>query len=245
MTLTEGILCFVFKTSIFIAIISLLWIILAQIIITVSHWNAWKHCEDHVLWFLQSFQHRTACISEGQAELTGVDQHLTSWILNYLTNQPRYVRTQGCVSDTVICSTGPYRKQSWLLSFSPYTQQTSPTNHPTAIYKKYRLPHQGLTQDFVDWCKWNHHPLNAGKTKELVVDFHRHIQPCTQVNTKMVTSYKYLWVQPNNKLDWTDHTAAIYKNSQSRLYLLRKLRSWRGHFWGLSMTLWWHQPFSM
>ena len=41
----------------------------------------------------------------------------------------------------------------------------------------------------------------------------------------MVTSYKYLGVHLNDKLDWTDHTAATYKKGQSRLYLLRKLRS--------------------
>ena len=29
----------------------------------------------------------------------------------------------------------------------------------------------------------------------------------------------------NNKLDWTDNTAAKYKKGQSRLHLLRKLRS--------------------
>ena len=76
----------------------------------------------------------------------------------------------------------------------------------------------------------NHLQLNAGKTKELVVDFCRHRQPCTQVNIlgtdiEMVTSYKYLGVHLNNKLDWTDHTAATYKKDPSRLYLLRKLRS--------------------
>ena len=42
---------------------------------------------------------------------------------------------------------------------------------------------------------------------------------------EMVTSYKYLGAHLNNKLDWTDHTAATYKKGQSRLYLLRKLRS--------------------
>ena len=69
-------------------------------------------------------------------------------------------------------------------------------------YKAYRE----LIQDFVDWCQQNHLQLNAGKTKELVVDFHRHKQPCTQVNIlgtdiRMVTSYKYLGVHLNNKLD--------------------------------------------
>ena len=47
------------------------------------------------------------------------------------------------------------------------------------------------------------------------------------MDIEMVTSYKYLGVHLNNKLDWTDHTAATYKNVQSRLYLLRKL----GSFW--------------
>ena len=30
-----------------------------------------------------------------------------------------------------------------------------------------------LTQDFLDWCQWNHLQMNAGKTKVQVVDFHR------------------------------------------------------------------------
>ena len=41
----------------------------------------------------------------------------------------------------------------------------------------------------------------------------------------MVTSYKYLGVNLNNKLDWTHNTTALYKKGQSRLYLLRRLRS--------------------
>ena len=41
----------------------------------------------------------------------------------------------------------------------------------------------------------------------------------------IVGSYKYQEVHLNNKLDWTDHTAASYKEGQNRLHLLRKLRS--------------------
>ena len=44
-------------------------------------------------------------------------------------------------------------------------------------------------------------------------------------DNEMVTSYKYLVVHLNNKLDWTDHTVATYKKGQSRLYLLMRIRS--------------------
>jgi len=37
---------------------------------------------------------------------------------------------------------------------------------------------------------------------------------------EIVKSSKYLGVHLNNKLDWTDHSAALYKKGQSRLLLL-------------------------
>jgi len=63
------------------------------------------------------------------------------------------------------------------------------------------------------------------------VDFRgRRLLPSTPVNIQgkdieMVTSYKYLGVHLNNKPDWTNHITALYRNGQSRLYLLRRLRS--------------------
>ena len=41
----------------------------------------------------------------------------------------------------------------------------------------------------------------------------------------MVTTYKYLGVHLDNKLDWSVNTDALYKKGQSRLFFLRKLRS--------------------
>ncbi|KAM3860331.1 chondrolectin [Diretmus argenteus] len=41
----------------------------------------------------------------------------------------------------------------------------------------------------------------------------------------LVQSYKYLGVHLDNKLDWSEDTGAIYKKGQSRLYFLRRLRS--------------------
>ena len=37
--------------------------------------------------------------------------------------------------------------------------------------------------------------------------------------------YKYLGVTINHRLDWRSNTEAVYKKGMSRLYFLRKLRS--------------------
>ncbi|KAI3355629.1 hypothetical protein L3Q82_004178 [Scortum barcoo] len=87
-------------------------------------------------------------------QLAGVDHHLTSWILDYLTL----------------------------------------TDH-NGDDREYR----GLIQDFADWCACGTTSRSTpGKTKELVVDFRRH------------------------RLDNTD---ALVKKGNSRLFLLRRLRS--------------------
>ena len=70
---------------------------------------------------------------EDKLELAGVNQHLTSWILYYLTNRPQYVRIWDCVSDTVVCSTGAPQGTVLALSCSPCKPQTSTNNHATAI----------------------------------------------------------------------------------------------------------------
>ncbi|KAI4902035.1 hypothetical protein NFI96_009944 [Prochilodus magdalenae] len=45
------------------------------------------------------------------------------------------------------------------------------------------------------------------------------------MDIEIVRSYKYLGVYLNHKLDWTDNTAALNRKGQSRLHLLRRLRS--------------------
>ncbi|KAI5098355.1 gastrula zinc finger protein XlCGF28.1-like [Silurus meridionalis] len=176
----------------------------------------------------------------------GVDHHLTAWILDYLTDRPQYVRTCDCESDMIVCNTGATQGTVLtLFLFTIYTADfmfSSATCHlqkfsdDSAIVglimndddREYR----GLTQNFVDWCQRSCLQINAGKTKELVVDFRRHKHtsslPLVNIQGKdivRVDSYKYLGVHLNNKLDWTDNTEAIYKKGQSRLFLLRSLRS--------------------
>ena len=42
---------------------------------------------------------------------------------------------------------------------------------------------------------------------------------------EIVDSYKYLGVHVDKRLDWKVNTNAIHKKAQSRLFFLRKLRS--------------------
>ncbi|KAI3365289.1 hypothetical protein L3Q82_010384 [Scortum barcoo] len=83
---------------------------------------------------------------------------------------------------------------------------------------------------FVEWCGLNHLQLNVTKTKELVVDLRKQRTRLNSVvirgtEADIVDSYKYLGVHLDNKLDWTTNTDAIYKKGQSRLFFLRRLRS--------------------
>ncbi|KAI4903024.1 hypothetical protein NFI96_010063 [Prochilodus magdalenae] len=120
-------------------------------------------------------------------EHVGVESHLSNWIQDYLTNRPQYVRARDCVSDKVVSSTGA--PQGTVLApffFTLYTADfmySSPNCHLQKfsddsaivglITNEEDSEYRELIQDFVDWCLQNHLQINAGKTKELVVDFRR------------------------------------------------------------------------
>ncbi|TWW56097.1 Homeodomain-interacting protein kinase 1 [Takifugu flavidus] len=76
----------------------------------------------------------------------------------------------------------------------------------------------------------HHQHLNTSKTKELVIDFGRdrpRPRP-VQIGTEEVEgvqTYKYLGLWLDNRLDWTSNTRQLYKKTQSRMYFLRRLRS--------------------
>ncbi|KAI4884870.1 hypothetical protein NFI96_029910, partial [Prochilodus magdalenae] len=178
-------------------------------------------------------------------ECTGLDHHLTTWTLDYLTNRPQYMWTQDCQSDMVVCSTGA--PQGTVLAPLVFTLYTADFKYSSANCHLQKFSadsaivslisdgddreYRELTKDFVEWCQRNCLQINAGKTKELVVDVRRaKHSPQAPVNIQgtdieIVRSYKYLGVHLNNKLDWTDNTPALYKKGQSRLHLLRRLRS--------------------
>ena len=126
---------------------------------------------------------------------------------------------------------GPHKGLSPLLSSSPFAPVTSATRQSCHLQKfsdetavvgciskgeeaEYRAV--VVVDNFVTWCEVNHLQLNTTKTKELVVDLRRTRTPLTSVsipghNVDIAEHYKYLGV--------------LYKKGQSRLYFLRRLRS--------------------
>lgn len=90
--------------------------------------------------------------------------------------------------------------------------------------------YRSLVEDFVGWCRTNQLQLNTTKTKEMVVDFRMLATPVLPVtvdgvNVETVSTYKYLGLHLDNKLDWSANTDVLYKKGQSRLYFLRRLGS--------------------
>ena len=171
-----------------------------------------------------------------------VDPLLVTWITDYLTGRPQYVRLGGCTSDTVLSSTGA--PQGTVFSpflFTLYTSDfmyNSETCHlqkfsdDTAIVGCVRggqeEEYRGLVSDFVTWCHSNQLLLNTAKTKEMVVDYRRAgppMQPVSidGVDVEVIRSYKYLGLLLDDKLDWSECTGTIYRKAQSRLYFLRRL----------------------
>ena len=147
----------------------------------------------------------------------------TNWILDYLTKQPQYVRARVCVSDMVFSSTGAL--QGTVLA--PDIPLQSSDSAIIRLTDEDDREYRELTQDFVDWCLRNHLLINAGKTKDMAVDFRRcnHFFPPVNIqgmDIERVDSYKYLGFHLNNRLDWSENTSALYRKGQSRLYLLRR-----------------------
>ncbi|XP_051910268.1 uncharacterized protein LOC127593083 [Hippocampus zosterae] len=173
----------------------------------------------------------------------GVDHHLTAWIIDYLTNRPLYVRLQSCESDRLLCSTGA--PQGTVLAPFLFILYTLDFRHATPnchlqkfsddsaivglITEGEHREYKGLMKDFVDWCQQNLLQINPRETKELVVDFYRKQSSPAPMNIHGTdierVTYKYLGVLKNNKLDWSTNTDTLIRKGQSRLFLLRKLRS--------------------
>ena len=173
-----------------------------------------------------------------------VEETLISWTHDYLTNRQQYVRLQGCQSEMVVCSTGA--PQGTVMSpflFTLYTSDFQANSNKCHLQKfsddssivgyirgDNDKEYRALVENFVADCDSNHLLLNTSKTKEMVVHFGRKRKTPTPITIRgeeveIVDRYKYLGVHINNKLDWKHNTEALYRKGQSRLFFLRRLRS--------------------
>lgn len=171
----------------------------------------------------------------------GVSSATVSWITDYLSGRPQYVPLGDTLSDTVVSNVGA--PQGTVLSPFLFTLYTSDfqyssgschLQHDSAVVGCIRdgqeMEYRTLIADFVEWSQANHLLLNVDKTKELVIDFRRKRTPVEPITiqgseVEIVDCYKYLGVHVNSRLDWRDNCNAVYKKGMSRLYFLRKLRS--------------------
>ncbi len=80
-------------------------------------------CEDPFFFdFSSAFYTIQPCRLRNKLEGMGVDRSLTSWITDYLTERPQYVRLGSCVSGMVSSSTGtPQRTVLAPFLFTLYT----------------------------------------------------------------------------------------------------------------------------
>ncbi|XP_070776873.1 MAX dimerization protein MGA a [Enoplosus armatus] len=136
---------------------------------------------------LHAFNTIQPTLLRDKLERKGVDQHLTAWTLDHLTNQPQFVRTRDCESDMVVCGTGA--PQGTVLAPFIFTFYTADFTHNSANCYLQNFSDDSATGNTKNRPRtlWtgtrNRLHINVGKTKEMVVDFHRCKQtPPTPVN---------------------------------------------------------------
>ena len=194
--------------------------------------------------FSSAFNTIQPVLMREKLQAMGVDTSTVSWITDYLTGRPQFVRLGSVLSDVVVSTTGAL--QGTVLSpflFTLYISDLQYNSESCHLQKfsddsavvgcisdgregEYRV----LVDGFVEWAGKNHLLLNVAKTREMVVDFRRKrtvSQPLRILGEDVVTveDYKYLGVHIDNGLKWKTNIDAVYKKGMSRLYFLRKLRS--------------------
>ncbi|TWW81840.1 hypothetical protein D4764_01G0016550 [Takifugu flavidus] len=148
-----------------------------------------------------------------------------AWISSYLTDRLQFVRMKDITSDTVVSSIGA--PLCCPPPSSLCTPRTSVTTLKCVISRSLQMTQPSLD---VSESHNNSLQLNTSKTKELVIDFGRdrpRPRP-VQIGTEEVEGvqvYKYLGLWLDNRLDWTSNTRQLYKKTQSRMYFLRRVRS--------------------
>jgi len=142
-----------------------------------------------------------------------------SWITDYLTGRPQFIRMGRVLSGTVVSVVGaPQGTVLSLLLFTLYTLYTLYTtdfqyNSGSCQLQKFsddsavvrcikdgpEVEYRAVADDFVEWAGRNDLLLNVAKTREMVVDFRKKTmapQPLRVLgeDVDMVEKYKFLGV---------------------------------------------------
>ena len=75
------------------------------------------------------------------------------------------------------------------------------------------------------WPGQNHLWLNISKTREMVTDFRKKRTASQPLPILGKDAVEYLGVTINHTLEWRSNAEAVHKKGMSRLFFLRKLRS--------------------
>ena len=167
-----------------------------------------------------------------------------SWIFDYLTSRLQYVRLNGLLSSAIRTNSGA--PQSTVLApflFALYTADCRSTDESCPLVKfaddtelvgkisndEDAIYHKQI-ENFVNLCDKNYLYLNVPKTNEMCIDFRKNQRCPKPVYIKgeaveRVDTYKYLGVVYGSKLNWKENINSVLKKVNSRMYCLRKLRS--------------------
>ena len=167
---------------------------------------------------------------------------LQSWIFDYLTGRPQFVRTLHEVSDVITLNTGA--PQGCVLSpvlFVLYTNDLL-WQSSNVFVSKYAddtivagLVKEDDTEEYMNcidyvcnWCQENFLDLNVSKTKELIWDNRRSSRSIIPVrinnaDVEIAETYKYLGVTLDNKFKFAAHSEVQIKKASKRMYFVRSL----------------------
>ena len=146
----------------------------------------------------------------------GVDDTMISWITDYLTGRPQFVRMGSVLSDAVVSDTGA--PQGTVLSPFLFTLYTTDFQYNTrschlqkfsddsavvgCISEGQEEEYRALVDNFVEWTGQNHLQLNISKTREMVIDFRKKRKTASQPLCFLGKDVKAVEVLPSTT-DWT------------------------------------------
>ena len=168
---------------------------------------------------------------------------MQSWIFDYLTGRPQFVRTshetsnvttlntgapQGCVLSPVlfVLYTNDLKWQSDNVFITKYADDTI----VAGLLKDDDSNEYLNCIDYVcNWCAENYLDLNVSKTKELVWDYRRsRARPAAPVrigniNVDKTDNYKYLGITVDTNFKFNLHVEVQCKKAAKRMYFVRSL----------------------